>query len=299
MGKWQGKCVAAFEGTNRISAIMQDLVFMETDFLCKGCEAHSGFFNEWQSLEPCIKQSLTSIGCDETAPLHATGHSMGAAVAALGMLTLKSRGWNVVEVYNFGMPRVANSVLANKFDAMFKGRFFRVTHGADPVVDLPPRSGADPVADYVHVEPEVFYKGSVAQGYVICEKPDDRRCSAQHFKNTSSVILQLATDVMDGNFSDFMGEVAYHKSYMGIGMSCLADESAEEQSVGPFWMSLFLVLWCLGGFAWRVSFAMRKMLRRISWSKIPDDSCQHLVVEGEASPSLQEPLLDNAGPNMI
>jgi hypothetical protein len=223
---------------------------------------------------------------------------MGAAVASLGMLTLKTKGWNVVEVYSFGSPRFANAALASRFDAMLRGQFFRITHGKDPFVDMPPGP------EYVHVEPEVFYTGSTAQGYVLCDKPDDEKCSAQNFKNTSSMILMLFTDLIAQNFSDVSGEVVYHKSYMDIGMSCLAHESPAERSIDPLVMMLLVVLWCLGGLACRVSYAVHHdYTRRVS--KLPsgffDGSCQHslLDVEGDASRNLYEPLVDSVGASMI
>lgn len=118
---------------------------------------------------------------------------------AIGMLKLKMAGWNVVEVYNFGMPHVLNPVLATRFNDLFKDQFFRVTHGKDPFIDMPP----DPTGYYYrHVEPEVYYNGSVSEGFLICNDPYDTTCSAQHFPDWQNYILKTS--------------LAYHHNYMDV-----------------------------------------------------------------------------------
>merc|ERR1712232_632899 len=100
---------------------------------------------------------------------------------------LHQDGWTIDEVYNFGMPRIGNSAFTQAFDNAFKGKFFRVTHGLDPFIDMPPSSG------YTHVEPEVYYRGDVSEGYVICEVDGDKKCSAQHFPDSWGVAVSSRT----------------------------------------------------------------------------------------------------------
>lgn len=157
---------------------------------------HHGMLAEWQSLRTCITESLTTIGC-KGVPLRASGHSLGAGVVVLAMVDLKSHGgWDAAEIYNFGMPRLGDEAFRSMFEDMFKGRFYRVTHGRDPFVDLP----AGP--HYVHLEPEVFYKGDVLNGYVICHREMDKKCSSQYFPE--------GQNFMTGK------DVAWHHKYMGV-----------------------------------------------------------------------------------
>lgn len=77
---------------------------------------------------------------------------MGAGVVGIAAYDLQQSGWNVDEVYTFGMPRIGDVNYVAAFNEMFKGKFFRVTHGMDPFLDMPLRPW------YRHVEPEVFIK---------------------------------------------------------------------------------------------------------------------------------------------
>jgi len=205
VGLWHGKCLAVFEGTHDMESTATDLWMKSHKFHCDGCgdcpgcKVHAGFDDEWTSQEQCIKSSLAAIGCSPDKPLHATGHSLGAAVVAIGMLKLKMAGWNVVELYNFGMPRVMSPVLAARFNELFKEQFFRVTHGIDPFIDMPP----DPTGHfYEHVEPEVYYNSSVREGYIVCNGPYNTTCSAQHFPDWEDYIHPK--------------NLAYHHNYMDV-----------------------------------------------------------------------------------
>merc|ERR1719183_1755128 len=102
------------------------------------------------------------------------------------MVELRNAGWNVVDLYTFGMPRTGNAAFAEGFSQMFDGIAYRVTHGRDPFVNFPN------APSYVHVEPEVFYKGHVDEGYVICTLPNDKTCSAQYFQEKGVVLDSAA-----------------------------------------------------------------------------------------------------------
>lgn len=71
------------------------------------------------------------------------GHSLGGAVAALGGLDFKARGWEP-HVTTFGEPRLGNKKFNTYIDERFNitahheyNRFHRVTHAGDPVPLLP------------------------------------------------------------------------------------------------------------------------------------------------------------------
>jgi hypothetical protein len=60
----------------------------------------------------------------------------------------------------------------------------RVTHGKDPVVHLPPEDFG-----FRHIQTEIFYQGSVSEGYKICsdDKVEDKTCSDQYLADINYV----------------------------------------------------------------------------------------------------------------
>jgi len=68
-----------------------------------------------------------------------TGHSLGAAFAVLGAFDAVNQGivpGNKVIVYNYGMPRLGNFILAQAIEATLK-EIYRVVHWRDLVPHLP------------------------------------------------------------------------------------------------------------------------------------------------------------------
>jgi len=189
---WEGRCLLSFMGTQAYTAFITDLKFYHEPVSwdgCANCSVHGGFLAEWQSLEPCILGSLHLLDCAATAvpQVRITGHSLGAALTSLAMLSFAARGWQIEEAYTFGMPRTGDGFFAHEFAKHFgKGGFYRVTHHMDPVVQLPPSSL---VSDwhFQHVEPEVFYNGTVEAGHVFCTSDGDQHCSGMY----SNVLYDL------------------------------------------------------------------------------------------------------------
>jgi len=181
---WEGRCLLSFMGTHDYSAFITDLKFYHAHVSwdgCANCSVHGGFLAEWQSLEKCLSGSLQRLGCASAAvpQVRVTGHSLGAAVASLAMSSLSTRGWHIEEAYTFGMPRTGDENFAREFEKRFSQGFYRITHHMDPVVQLPPSSW---VSDwhYLHVEPEVFYNGTVQDGHVFCTSDGDQNCSGMY-----------------------------------------------------------------------------------------------------------------------
>jgi hypothetical protein len=225
VGHWDGRCLISFEGTSGMSAVAVDADFLTVPFLCEGCRAHKGYSREWYSMSDCVTSKLTEIGCDTTKPLHATGHSMGAGMVSLAMFYLQTfPGYSVAEIYNFGSPRFGNPTLALAFQDAFRGKFYRVTHGRDPFVDMPPPSAGS----YQHAEPEVFYKGDVKQGHVICTDISDKRCSAQYFPEWMYGMEQSSP------------VIAYHHTYMGVDTTsggCVNVDQRCDEDIQVSWCS--------------------------------------------------------------
>jgi hypothetical protein len=86
----------------------------------------------------------SSVAGNPGYQLTLVGHSLGGAVAALGSLDFKARGWNP-RITTFGEPRLGNEALMKYIDRAFASEnnsesglmFRRVTHVDDPVPLLP------------------------------------------------------------------------------------------------------------------------------------------------------------------
>jgi len=211
---WEDTCVVVFEGTKEFSSVETDLLFWKSGTTwseCGDCKVHSGFLEEWQSLQQCIQETVSARQCGTSAkPARVTGHSLGAAIAGLAALSLESYGYQIEELYNFGMPRTGDEIWAKDFNARFSDRFFRVTHHRDPIVQLPPDQL---IVDwhFEHVEPEIFYTGHVSEGYVGCGVADDKTCSGQYW--------DVAIDAL--NLDD-------HLSYMDVDTTILGCPVAQQ-----------------------------------------------------------------------
>merc|ERR1711879_442253 len=141
-------------------------------------------------------------------------------------------------LYTFGQVRVGNHKFASRFSTVMAGRYYRVTHGRDPIVLLPdgPKLPLPHNTDfthkdfYVHATPEVFYKGTVVDGYIICNTTESVLCSAQYTPSSVqlsqflAVILAPSLLQMDEGFT-------YHTTYMDrptTPSSCEIEEHASE-----------------------------------------------------------------------
>lgn len=189
VARWEDGCVISFEGTEIFASEITDLelyTLKPTPMLkkvCDNCSVHSGYLDVWASLRPCLVQNLRAIGCNEVdgSPIRVTGHSLGAGVSGIAMMHLEREGWNIAESYNFGMPRTGDDVFVANFTSTFSGKFWRLTHHKDPIVQLPPDAWGPLNWKYSHVEPEVFYDGDVNQGYKICTDEHDSNCSSKYW----------------------------------------------------------------------------------------------------------------------
>lgn len=201
VGKLHEECFISFEGTRIWEQVLIDLTFAKEEPTlidlafaqqqptlrgqnddCDLCLVHVGFDRTWRNLEPCVWQELNSINCGRGSEVMTTGHSLGAGVLAMAMYYLEMAGWAIKESYAFGMPRTGNDIFANRLTKQFAGRFFRVTHHKDPIVQLPPdRWGQHLEWHYGHVEPEVYYNASMSEGYTKCTYANDLSCSLQNW----------------------------------------------------------------------------------------------------------------------
>ncbi|KAJ5524068.1 triacylglycerol lipase B [Penicillium frequentans] len=143
--------VLSFRGSTDISNWIAnlDFVFDDDAGLCTGCDVHSGFWKAWESVADDVTAELESaLSTYSDYQLVVTGHSLGAALAALAGTALRNAGYSL-DLYTYGQPRVGNDALAEYMTA--QGSLWRTTHTDDIVPRLPPE-----LLGYAHASPEYW-----------------------------------------------------------------------------------------------------------------------------------------------
>ncbi|KAB8068796.1 Alpha/Beta hydrolase protein [Aspergillus leporis] len=149
--------VVSFRGSADLSNWIANLNFgLEgADSLCSGCEVHSGFLQAWGGVANTITTKLAAARKKYPSyRLAFTGHSYGAALAALAATALRNTGLTV-DLYTYGQPRIGNLELAEHITNQNKGGNYRVTHTDDIVPNLPPK-----LIGYHHSSPEYWITSS-------------------------------------------------------------------------------------------------------------------------------------------
>eukprot|EP00048_Salpingoeca_helianthica_P016212 m.231054 g.231054 ORF g.231054 m.231054 type:complete len:311 (-) comp18227_c0_seq1:70-1002(-) len=172
----------SFRGTVNIPNWMTDFDFIKVHDIIDdpSAEVHAGFYNAYtrvrQGILNSVKQVVTS-SCVSCTHIIVTGHSLGAALSGLCAVDLKvvlgSR--YLIEVTNFGMPRLGNAAFASDFPK-FVDIAFRMVHEKDLVPHVPPSS-----AGFHHIATEVWSRGEGAPSnlkYIVCNgSGEDPSCS--------------------------------------------------------------------------------------------------------------------------
>lgn len=160
---------------------------------CPGCTVHSGFFASYTALSEGVLNELARLN---PSTVHVTGHSLGAAEAALAAVDIIKAGFNVGQVITFGQPRVGNPTFATAYDQYLGPSYnYRVVHYADIVPHLPTID-----MGFHHVATEVWYQEDNVQYQVCNGSGEDPNCS----------------DSLDAPIS-----IEDHLHYMGIPISNL------------------------------------------------------------------------------
>jgi Lipase (class 3) len=123
------------------------------NFLPNAQGLHQGFHKAldvvWDDVTGALKQG------PPTTHLLITGHSLGAALAALCASRVADELGIVTDaVYAFGMPRVGTPDFAAKYNARLGDRTYRLVHGDDVVPTVPPTKFG-----FQHVGRSVICKG--------------------------------------------------------------------------------------------------------------------------------------------
>ena len=114
-----GAIVMSFRGSNNFVDWLVNLSTKKIYYggSCSGCKVHSGFAYAYLSVRNQIRSAILQLQSRyPSAPIYATGHSLGGAMAMLfGVLYLDNYGTQVNLVYTFGQPRVGNSKFADYY----------------------------------------------------------------------------------------------------------------------------------------------------------------------------------------
>ncbi|KAH8663945.1 Alpha/Beta hydrolase protein [Xylariales sp. PMI_506] len=143
--------VVSFKGSHSIRNWITDILFLqESCDLVSGCEVHSGFYEAWQEIATQVEKALAAaVAANPTYPIIFTGHSLGAAIATLGVAYVRNLGYSI-DLYTYGSPRVGNLNFV-EYVTNQAGAENRVTHYDDPVPRLPPI-----LFNYRHTSPEYW-----------------------------------------------------------------------------------------------------------------------------------------------
>lgn len=127
--------VISFAGTDPLT--LTDWI---TDFDIKNTDQGSanGFAVAAQSVSRRIEDLLQNPAIANKA-IFVTGHSLGAALAALTAQKIDAaKPGSVRAVYTYGMPRTGNAQFASAYNQALGARTYRMVHGSDVVPTVPP-----------------------------------------------------------------------------------------------------------------------------------------------------------------
>ena len=155
----QDNYILSFEGTQDTNDFLIDLQIAKLTPYKEHptAKVHSGFWNAYLS----IRNEILNIV--EFAPrLFITGQSLGGALSTLASLDILEEYPNLdIYTVTFGSPRVGNLDYVYLYSSIVENSY-RVTHGKDPVVHLPPE-----FLGFVHVPFEIYYPNNT-MNYIFC-----------------------------------------------------------------------------------------------------------------------------------
>lgn len=205
----QDAIIVSFRGTVSTSIIdwINNLEFTKSNPFSQYPNAgvHHGFNDAWEHMKSDVVKAIDSIrGTHSTTNVQITGHSLGAAIAINAALDLKLNYGLDTSVVDFGRPRAGDHGFAQAL-ASEGISVFRVTHHNDVVPHAPQK-----VLGFYHSSQEVFYAGSGASNYKLCDSSgEDSSCS-----NSCSPLS--CTSISD------------HLKYMGFAMGSDNCASSDE-----------------------------------------------------------------------
>ncbi|KAK1228933.1 hypothetical protein PQX77_008026 [Marasmius sp. AFHP31] len=146
----------------------------------KGIKVHDGFQQTFERTADVILEAVKKGLADfDTNKIRVTGHSLGAAVAALDALMIKQELGDSIDLKTtvFGMPRTGNQEFADFVDATLKDTFTRISNQNDPVIRVPVPIPF--VLEYQHTSGEIYIRKTTdgeATDVVACPGQENKNC---------------------------------------------------------------------------------------------------------------------------
>jgi triacylglycerol lipase len=139
VGQRPDAIILAFAGTD--PGVWQNLATDFSPLPRKGLDTHGGFALAATAAQSQIEDAV-GLCLESGKPLFVTGHSLGAALAALAAKEAASLQKPVRPraVYGFGMPRVGGVPFQASYDADLGKVTYRLVHGTDLVARVAPSS---------------------------------------------------------------------------------------------------------------------------------------------------------------
>ncbi|KAH8107336.1 alpha/beta-hydrolase [Phellopilus nigrolimitatus] len=177
--------VVTFRGSSSIPDLIRDNDWTLIPYMSPGVAvsqeenvtAHRGFINAYNSVAPTI---ISTVRAQLTAypsyTLISTGHSLGAALASLGGVSLVSNfPGTSLKVYTFGQPRTGNQGYATLAEnRVGADNIYRVVHTYDGVPTLVPEALGfrHHLTEYWNLQDP-----SSADNVKVCDGEEDPTCS--------------------------------------------------------------------------------------------------------------------------
>lgn len=96
---------------------------------------HFGFIEAYKSVREAIQDQVKAL---DMPKLICTGHSLGAALAALAALDIQyNQPHREVSVYTFGSPKIGNKAFAESYERRVP-QTYRLVYGNDRIPTVPP-----------------------------------------------------------------------------------------------------------------------------------------------------------------
>jgi len=178
------RIVVSFRGSANLTNWIEDFDFISQvpyAEACPTCRVHMGFYKSWVSVARKVSDAVTALrAVHPKADILVTGHSLGAAMAALAATHFYySLGLPVTHVYTYGQPRVGNKDFHHFYNNGTSSRqyakpgaSYRIVHWRDPVAQAPFRW-----MGYEHTSSEVWYNEK-STSHTVCDGTgEDHKCS--------------------------------------------------------------------------------------------------------------------------
>lgn len=178
-----GGCEIVFRGSKTPKNYLEDADVVPAAFPADapGSKVHHGFLTIWNRLKASVLNALhNELHCKSLTIL---GHSMGASIGTIAAIDL-AKEFKIDRIYTYGQPRTGNAKFGEAFHKSIGNvPFFRVVDFMDVIPHMPPAN----LFGYVHLQPEVYYKGTRKGNYHICTSGLDLSCSNKwNYMQTSS-----------------------------------------------------------------------------------------------------------------